>query len=231
MPAQEPPQTAPQGPAAGAPETEHRGARLEALVLIPNLVLVGLVVLYLVSLQGGPRVSALVQGDSQITGRIQRLELEIERDPRNLRKALELARLYRDVGEFPWCYSALRAAEREGRQEPRWRMALGLAFLELGKNEDALRVLRQASTRCSRGGAPRCSENTKLKLQLFVELAEKLEKRRIDARKHAGAAEKALHELLKPVAAEPDKMRPKAPAGPAEEQKPAGQSDVDEPAG
>ena len=184
-------------------------------MLVPNLIFVAIVVLYLVSLQSGQRVAPLVQGEKTTEDRIAELERLIRRDPGNTRGAIELARLYQTVGEFPWSYNALLNVEKRGSREPSLRLILGLAFLELGKNDDAIRVLKRTLGTC-RGKPGSCGYNVTVKLKIFNLLARTFRQRGIDCRRHHAAAAKALHEILKPVKVDPDKMRPKAPA-PAEE--------------
>lgn len=188
-------------------------SKLEAAVLFPNLLLVAVVVLCFVAYKGAPpRVAPLVETDTKTTRRIHQLELSLERQPANISSVIELAKLYREAGEFPWSYQALKNAERSGGdREPSWQLMLGLAFLELGKNKDAVRVLDSALERC---GRTRCASNTQVKLEIFTQVARIFLKRRIDARMHNRAAEKVLHEILKPVGVDPEKMRPKAPASP-----------------
>jgi len=206
------PMTDPAG--ASEPRRSLLPTRLEAIVLLPNLALVAFVVLYLVTQQSSTeRVAPLVEGDRALTDRIAQLEQSLQREPSNISSAVELARLYREVGEFPWSYSALRNAEREGKPDPSWRLLLGLAYLELGKNKDANRVLEQSLRRCEQ--PPRCASNVKARLEIFARVARLFEERKIDARKHNAAAEKAMHEVLKPVEVDPDKMRPKGPAAPS----------------
>jgi tetratricopeptide (TPR) repeat protein len=199
------------------------GRKLEALALIPNLVLVGVVVLYFVMTRaGGTQVTPLIEGEKSTEQRIQQLELQLARNPGNTEQALELARLYQRVGEYPWSYDALRNAEARGNRDPRWLISLGLAYLDLGKNKDALRVLGRAKEECPEkpkaaaagGGGTTCDANLKLKLEIFSKLARIFEKRGIHSGKHYEAAEKALREILKPVEVDPDKMRPKAPTTP-----------------
>jgi tetratricopeptide (TPR) repeat protein len=190
-------------------------SRVEALVLIPNLVLLGVVVLFLLAVKSSPeRVAPLVEADRDTTRRITNLEARLRRDPGNMESALELARIYRNVGEFPWSYNALRAAERSRPHEPSWQLMLGLAYLELGKNEDSVRVLERAQERCQQQG---CPPRIAGRIDIFARVAQLFEKRQIDARNHHAAAEKALHEVLKPVVVDPDEMRPKAPVEPQEE--------------
>ena len=202
-------------------EKEPASKRLEALVLVPNLVLVALIGFYLVVMQArddGP--APLVEGDRRTEAQIAQLELELLREPTDVSKAVQLARLYRQVGEFPWSYNALLAAERQGSQQPRWRLMLALAFLELGKNEDAKRVLSWTGETCRRQPA-RCDANLRAKVVLFSQLVTRYIEQGIDSRRHPEKAERALKEVLKPVQVDPDKMRPKAPVGPEPASAPA----------
>ncbi len=187
-------------------------SRMETIVILPNLALLAFVILYVVTHSTSTtQVAPLVEGDKGMTSRIAELELALSRHPRNISSAIELARLYREAGEFPWSYNALRNAEKTGKHEPAWKLMLGLAYLELGKNDDGVRVLDAALEGCAK---QTCAGGTRTKLELFARIGHLFKERRIDARKHNKAAEKALHEVLKPVEANPEKMRPKAPAVP-----------------
>jgi hypothetical protein len=194
-------------------ETQSRlPTRLETIVILPNLALLAFVILYVVTHgTAGTRVEQLVVGDKGTTARIAELELALRRQPRNISSAIELARLYREAGEFPWSYNALRNAEKTGKHDPAWKLMLGLAYLELGKNDDGVRVLDATLKECTRQA---CSAATRAKLEIFARIGHLLEERGIDARSHNKAAEKALHEVLKPVEVNPEMMRPKAPADP-----------------
>jgi hypothetical protein len=199
-------------------KTKPLKSRIEALVLLPNLVLVAFVILYLVTQQAsGDKVAPLVLGDDDTTTRIANLELALQRQPADISSAIELARLYREVGEFPWSYNALRNAEASGRHEPAWRLMLGLAYLELGKNKDAVRVLDRTLEGCTKRS---CSATVRSRLEIFGRVAHLFLERGIDARRHNTASEKALKEVLKPVEVDPDKMRLKAPAAPKPPPKP-----------
>ena len=126
-------------------------SRLEAIVILPNLALLAFVILYVVTHgTATTRVAPLVEGDKGTTSRIAELELALRRHPQNLSSAIELARLYREAGEFPWSYNALQNAERTGKHEPAWKLMLGLAYLELGKNDDGVRVLDAALQGCAK---------------------------------------------------------------------------------
>lgn len=189
-----------------------RLGQLENAIWIPNWVLIGFVAIYLIiAWATAKRVQSLVEADPKTTSRIAHLELLLQRYPTDMAHTLELARLYQDVGEFPWSYHALLTAEKTWSKDPVWRLLLGLAYLDLGKNDDSLRVLKQAKERCKETS---CSSNIRTKLDIFTRLAELFIERKIDSRKHAIAAERALREILKPVEVDPDKMRPKAPATP-----------------
>ncbi len=194
---------------------ERKGlSTFQILILVGNLVFVGIVVLYFVLTGVGQKqVKPLVEASPKTQQRIADLERLLARDPGNVGSAVELARLYRDVGEFPWSYDALRNAERSGNEDPAWRIKLGLAYLEIGKNDDGLRILKAARERCYRA-TPRCRQDLLTKLDVFHRLAEIFVERKIDSRKHLVAVNKAFQEVLKPVNADPSKLRPKAPATP-----------------
>ncbi len=184
--------------------------RLEIAVIIPNILLVGFIIFYFaITKFSSNQVMPLVEADRQTRMRINQLELSLERNPGDLVGALELSRLYQDVGEFPWSYDALQNAEAKGSQDPAWRLKLGLAYMELGKNDDALRVISAAQARCR---TEKCPSPVLVKLQIFEKMSRLFVERRIDARKHRSAAETALREVVKPVQVDIEKMRPKAPA-------------------
>ena len=151
--------------------------------------------------------------------RISELEAALIDNPGDMSRAIELARIYTDIGEFPWSYNALKNAEKRGNDDPTWQLKLGLAYLELSKNDDGLRILNTALEKC---GVTKCPANTRVKLDLFSRVARIFVERKIDSRKDRVAADKALQEVFKPVKADPDKMRLKAPAETeAEEEAPA----------
>jgi hypothetical protein len=154
----------------------------------------------------------LVRADKETALRIGELELELARGPQSLEKALELARLYQDAGEFPWSYDALRNAERRGGADPSWLVRLGLAYIGLGKNADGLRVIRRAKERC---GAEGCPPHVEAKVNIFERMARVFVERSIDSRRHRSAAYKVIREILKPIQVDPKTLRPKAPAEPS----------------
>jgi hypothetical protein len=193
----------------------------EAQLLAANVVFVIVAVLgLLISSAGTEKVLPLVQADPRTASRIQSLEHSLSHDPRAGGSAIELAQLYRDAGEFPFSYDTLREAERTGTREPAWRLKLGLAYLQLGKNDDAVRVLREAEKRCERKGEgsgatkDACAVDVRVKLELFGRVARLFKERHIVPYRQRVAADNALLEVLKPVEVDPAKMRPKGPAAP-----------------
>ena len=136
-------------------------------MVVPNVILLALVVLYFVFTRGsGPAVQPLVTTDQRTAAKIERLESRVTREPTKASgSALELSKLYARVGEFPWSVDVLRSAERSGDRAPVWRMKLGLAYLELGKNLDGLRLLKETRQRCDKepasctGGGARQAED------------------------------------------------------------------------
>ncbi len=199
---------------AAAKPAKKRFGRLEAMILIPNLVLLGVVLLYLgASGTKEDHVAPAVEGaDPRIQRLIASLEDSLMRDPADLSKALKLARLYREVGEFPWSYNALLNAERQNKyRAPKWQLRLGLAYLEIGKNKDALRVLEKAHNGC---GTTKCAPPLRIKLGLFTRLAKIFVKRKINPARNPRAANNALRQVLKPVKVDPEQMRSKGPMEP-----------------
>ena len=192
---------------------KKRFRRLDAMILIPNLIIVGVVLLYLgVSNTKKDEVAPAVEADDKTKALIASLEDSLMRDPADLAKALKLARLYREVGEFPWSYNALLNAERQRKyREPKWQLRLGLAYLEIAKNKDALRVLETAYNGC---GISKCAPPLKIKLGLFTRLAKIFVKRKINPVRNPRAAHRALREVLKPVRVDHEKMRSKGPLQP-----------------
>lgn len=196
-----------------AKPAKKRFGRLEAMILIPNLIIVGVVLLYLAaSSMKKEKVEEAVEADPRTKALIASLEDSLMRDPANLANALKLARLYREVGELPWSYNALLNAERQRKyREPKWQFRLGLAYLEIGKNKDALRVLETAHNGCS---TTRCAPPLKVKLGLFTRLAKIFVKRKINPVRNPRAADDALRKVLRPVKVDPEKMRSKGPLEP-----------------
>jgi len=188
-----------------------RPSALEAAVVIPNVILLAVVVIYVVT-RSSPRAEPLVQTDRTTASRIDELEEALKRDPRTAGNAIELARLYSRAGEFPWSVDALRTAERTGDSSLPFRMKLGLAYLELGKNLDGLRVLKAGLQSCSR---TECPADLKARLEIFTTVAELLVQRRIDARNNQVAAAKVFQEVLKPVKLSERPVKP--PARPVEQ--------------
>ncbi len=194
---------------------KRKFGKMEALILIPNLLIIGGILFYMAA-SGVEKdtVQPMIEADPETVARIGRLEAELRDNPGDLSRAIRLARLYTDVGEFPFSYNALKNAELKAGDDPGWRLKLGLAYLELGKNKDGLRVIEETIQRC---GVKKCPPNLRIKLDLFARVARLFIERKIDSRKAPIAADKAMKEVFKPVNADPEKMRPKAPDTPEEE--------------
>ncbi|MCA9664979.1 MAG: hypothetical protein KC503_05300 [Myxococcales bacterium] len=181
---------------------EKRSGALEAAVVVPNLVLLALIVLYLVFARGsGPRVQSLVKTDVRTAKTIKKLEETLRRNPSHIESAIRLAKLYMRAGEYPWSIDALRSAERHGSSDAAWRMKLGLAYLELGKNLDGLRVLKGALLACAK---VKCRADIEAKLRIFTRVATILQRKGINAHKDQVAAAKVFGSVLKPV--QPDRL-------------------------
>lgn len=210
----------------GAPKKRKFG-KMEALILIPNLLIIGGILFYLAATSADDEpVEPLVDADPQTAAQIAQLEAALVNNPGDLGRAIRLSKLYSDVGEFPFSYSALKNAEKRAGNDPALRIKLGLAYLELGKNNDGLRVMEAAIAGCR---VDSCDANVRVKLGLFARVARIFKERGIDSRKEPRAADKALKEVFKPVKADPEKMRPKAPAAP-EGEEPAKDAPAKDPA-
>lgn len=199
----------------GAPRRRRFG-KMEAAILIPNLLIIGGILFYLAATNvDQEHVERLVEADPITAARISELEAALLDRPGDMSVAIELSRLYTEMGEFPWSYNALKNAEERSDTDPRWRLRLGVAYMELGKNDDGLRVMTTALNSCE---VTKCTPNTRAKLQLFSRVAKIFKERNIDSRKDRISADKAFNEVFKPVKVDPEKMRPKGPATVEEEQ-------------
>ena len=170
---------------------------IEAAVLIPNLLLLLVVVLYLLTTKVGPdRVQALVVADSKTTAQIRSLERQLARNPRDLSASFQLAHLYMRAGQLPFSYDALRGAEQDGSRLPSFRMMLGMAYVEIGKNADGQRVLHEALEGCT---LRHCRPDVEARLSILSQVVDLIVERRINARIHPEKAAKIFGEVLKKV--------------------------------
>lgn len=168
-------------------------------LLLPNIVSLCLMGLFLLgtALSGTRRVERLVTADDATTRRIHELERAVTLGgPQASWAALELARLYRRAGAFPWSYEALRQAESHGPREPAYRLELGLAYVELGRNADGERVIKGALAGCV---SPGCTSAVRARLALFERVATLMREREIDARYEIVRADEVFREVLKPA--------------------------------
>lgn len=170
---------------------------LETAIMVPNLLLLLVIVLYVLTTKVGPdRVQPLVVADKETSARIRQLERLLARNPEHRKAALELARLYRRAGQLPFSYDALRSAEQNGSRAARFRMKLGMAYVEIGKNADGVRVLREALLGCR---LRRCPAHIEARLSIFKQVADLIAERGINARLYPDKASKVFDEVLKKV--------------------------------
>jgi hypothetical protein len=181
--------------------TSRLFGRAGALIIIPNVLLLGGIVAYTMYSRYGAGEQRPVAGEqSPLKKRIAALEEALERDPLDGYRSLELARLYRDAGEFHWSYDALRAAEKRGRMDRQWRLKLGVAYLELGKNDDGVRVLSALQSECK---DPDCSQSLAVRIDIFNRVAQRFKEQRIDARADHTAVDRVMKTILKPAQIDP----------------------------
>ena len=178
------------------------GLGLEAYVWVPNLLLLlGLVLIGLVGGGGRHQVGPLVATNRSTTELIQQLERRLARNPADGAASIELAQLYQRAGELPFSFEALRSAERRAGENLTFQMKLGMAYLELGKNGDGRRVLREALRRCDlrpKAGR-RCGVALRARLSIFLQVADLMVERNINARLQPEAVAKVFDSVLKHV--------------------------------
>lgn len=210
-------------------ERRLKRAAVEAAVLVPNLLLLAIIVVYLlITTFANGRVGPLVATDGRTARKIVQLERKVSRDPSDANDAIVLARLYERAGELPWAYDALRSAEQHGKRDLLYRMKLGLAYLEIGRNRDGLRVLQRSLEACDVQG---CKTHLRVKLEVFTRLAQLMIERRIDARRDRAAARALMREVLMPIENKPDEVaksseqRGKSGSGASPAHRPAGNAD------
>lgn len=177
----------------------------ERFFFIPNLCLLATIFLYSVDTlhaQTFP-VRPLIDTDKQVVSNIERLEERIARNPKAMDDALALAQLYEQVGEFPMSYDALRRAEILGDQDPLWRLQLGMAYINVGKNDDGKRVLDDLAKYCQK---QTCHANLLVKLDLFRRVVALIIERKLDVRRDPWAAERAMSEIVKDVQVDMKKL-------------------------
>jgi len=178
-------------------ETENTlRSGIDVAIFLPNVILIGIVLLVIgIFAFGRERVLPLVATDRKTAAQIERLEREVSRKPTGT-GVFKLARLYQRAGETPWSYDALRTAEQRGGDDPRWRIKLALAYLEIGKNRDGRRVLRESIAACK---VRRCGAGERARLEIFLEIAERFVAQKIDARRNVREANAVLDKVLKRV--------------------------------
>jgi len=178
---------------------KRRFRRVEAMILIPNLVLLGILGVYLLGkgLKGKEtEVRPLVNANKKKSSRIATLEQLLRDNPADLGSAIALSKLYEEAGELPWSYDALRAAEKRSTVEPRLRLRLGLAYLQLGKNKDGMRVLRELIAHCDKES---CRSHIESRAKIYRQVARLFLERDIDARVDHRGADKVMREVIKPA--------------------------------
>jgi hypothetical protein len=168
---------------------------------VPNLALLVIIVMVFLGTTCGEGrvVETLVLTDDATRSRIVQLERRLRYGAPDAPAAgVELASLYLRVGAFPWAYDALKQAESRAPRDPGWRLDLGLAYIEIGHNDDGLRVISEAYRSCN---PPQCGSQVRARLSLYLRVAELMKERRIDARRDLRRANEVFREVLKPAEA------------------------------
>lgn len=135
---------------------------------------------------------------------IERLEQQWQQHPMHWGYGLDVARAYRDAGEIEWSYDALHRLEQSMTHfDAAFRLSLGLGYLGIGRNGDAVRVLNATLQACNRVS---CPMDLRTKLSIFSNLARTFLDRSIQAQMHPVTADQTLKELLRPVEVSPEKL-------------------------
>lgn len=168
---------------------------VEGTIWVPNILLLMTFVLYLLIAQlGVNRIQPLVVTDANTTQRIKELERKLALAPHQSDVVIELSRLYAKAGESTLSYDALRDAEQNGARDPRFKMRLAMAYLELAKNSDGQRVMQVALESCD---LTRCPPALRARLSIFSQVADIYVERNIDTRRDPHLAAKVFGEVVR----------------------------------
>lgn len=189
---------------------ESLRARLEQTAAFANVA--ALIAVALVAVLTWPhygRLSPLLirQVDPTTRQRLLALEGDLRRQPGDVRLAMEVGRLWQALGQPPWSYTALRAAERHGPSDAGSRLALAAAYLDLGELDDSRRNLAAAREACGK----QCPEPMSVKISLLVQFTDTLVREDIDPREELAFTERAFRKLVREMAGAPPSPRRTAP--------------------
>jgi cytochrome c-type biogenesis protein CcmH/NrfG len=184
-------------------------ARLVSVAWLVNTVALAVVALVAVltwPVEGRPTPLLIRAVDPATQRRLETLEDELRREPGDVHRATEVGRIWQLLGQAPWSYTALRAAERLGPADAPARLALAAAYLDLGELDDTRRLLAAARKACARG----CPEAVDLKISLLVRFTDDLVREKIDPRRDLSFTERAFRKLVRDMSGAP----PAPPAQP-----------------
>jgi len=187
--------------------TPVRSERIERIAQAANIagLLAASILAVLVWPQHGP-VSPLLGGVEAATlRRLDRLEEQLRREPGDVTTATEVGRIWQSLGQPPWSYTALRAAERRSNGDAESLLALGAAYLDLGELRDSRRALQGARRKCAR---PACAEPVDLKITILTTLTDNLVKDGIVPRRDLYFTERAFRKLLREMSGPPPQPPP-----------------------
>jgi hypothetical protein len=185
-------------PAADAPAQP----RLEPIVGAANVATLSVVPLLAILCWPlyGPVTPLLPSADAAVLRRLDVLEEDLRRDPGDVLAATEVGRLWQSLGQPPWSWTALHAAELHGATDAESRLELCAAYLDIGELVDARRTLAQAERACR---PPDCAESLQIKISLFTRLTDTMVKEGIDPRRDLAFTERVLRRLLREMSGAP----------------------------
>lgn len=143
-------------------------------------------------------VGPLVVTDASTAGRIRELERVLQRSPGDWGSYVGLARLYDRAGAQAFSYDTLRSFESRVPELARSRVGLALAYVEIGRNQDGLRVVRRSLRDCAANR--KCSVGDRARFEIVEQFVERLNQQRIDARQRPADVARVWRSVLKPVA-------------------------------
>lgn len=182
-------------------------ARIDGGMAVANVTVLALAALGALLVWPSWEATPLVRDlDRETATRLEQMEALLRRHPGDDAVATSVARLWQELGQPGWSYSALLEAERSGPKDPRARLQLAAGYLDIGETDDASRVLDEASLGCP---VISCDPTLRFKIDLFREVTDILVREGVHPLSERVFLAQAIQRVIKQVELKP---RPTAPA-------------------